>query len=447
MSEKQRRKRWQKRQARLEHKKRFHLGGPVNRNYSINLPQPRTQITYLSNGMVESSLTIPASHRSAALTVNNPWRQSKPAQLTPTARTLNHWRVQNGMMKVTTRGSGGRTVVTTGPHTEPMAMEWNRRYLSPAYYVYDEQLRTEAILEALQAVKDQKWNAGVSIAESAGVAKMAVDAMNLIIRTRNGLRKAEYGRVYEEFRRRTKAKPYPTWRRENWQKIRHIKSIQESKHIPSGWLYYHFGIKPTLDEIDGAVAAYGSRLANLAYQEALFTRGYAKHTYKHVQTLATKEYSGTMEYSWLRSVRVKIGIRPKNFTLAKLGELGVTNPPEAVYNAIPFSWLLDYFTSFGDWLSVLDTSLGWNFAEHWEEQWRVVATSKFTPVSSVAVKYSAPFEPSTISHKNINRKVRGDLYGPMGSILPQFKRKGPSLQQISNLLSVLATSMRIPIRP
>lgn len=425
--------------------RRQHVG-PVNRNFKVDLHQPFKRTVYNTDGTVRSELNITASHRYAALTVNNPWRQQKPSVLTPTARTLDFIRVDNAVSTVETR-TNGRKTITIGPHTEVMAMEWNRRYLSPTYGTYDEQLRTEAILEALQGVKDQKWNAGVSIAESAGVAKMAVDAMNLIVRTRNGLRKAEYGRVYEEFRSKTKFMSYPAWRRENWQNIRHIKSVRESKHIPSGWLYYHFGIKPTLDEIDSAVYAYQTRFVDPAFLGALFTNGYSKQTTKVVERLSTGQYNGMMEYNVLRSVRIKIGVRPKNFALSKLSELGVTNPPEAVYNAIPFSWLLDYFTSFGDWLSVLDTSLGWSFADKWEESWRVVATSKFTPRSSGTVKYGYPQEPCLIKHKRINRVVRGDMYGPMGSILPQFKRKGPSLQQISNLLSVLSSSMRVPIRP
>lgn len=426
-------------------RKRKHVG-PVNRNYKIDLHQPYKRTIFNYDGSVRSVQSITASHRAAALTVNNPWRQQKPSVLTPTARTLEYSRVENAISNVETLTNGRRTV-TEGPHVDVMASEWNRRYLSPSYGANDEQLRTEAILEALQAVKDQKWNAGVSIAESAGVAKMAVDAMNLIIRTRNGIRNAEYGRVYEEFRRKVKAKPYPTWRRENWQKIRHIKSIRESKHIPSGWLYYHFGIKPTLDEIESAMYAYQTRFVDPIFLGALFTKGYSKQTTKVTEKQSTGLYSGTMEYTVLRSVRVKIGVRPKNFALSKLSELGVTNPPDAVWNAIPFSWLVDYFTSFGDWLNVLDTSLGWDFADKWEECWRVVATSKFTPQSSASVKYGYPQGPCLIRHKKINRVVRGDLYGPMGSILPQFKRKGPSVQQISNLLSVLATSMRIPIRP
>lgn len=441
-------KEYARRKRKAAHRERFHLNQPTNRNYSINLAQKRIQTTYRSTGTVESVVVTDQEHRAAALTVNNPWRQLKPAKLTPTARTLNHWRRIAGMCSITTSGPGGRKVITTGPHVEPIVMEWNRRYLSPTYHIYDEQLRTEAILEALQAVKDQKWNAGVVVAEMSGVIQMGYDAMNLVVRTRNAIRKAEYGRAYEEFRSKVKkAKPYPTWRRENWQQLRHIKSIRESKHIPTGWLYYHFGIKPTLDDISDGVAAYGSRLADLAYSGALFTKGYAKQTTKITENLSRSSYSGTMEHNVLRSVRVIIGVRPKNFVAGKLSELGVTNPPEAVYNAIPFSWLVDYFTSFGDWLSVLDTSLGWTFDEFWQESWRVVASSVFTPVSSSTVKYGYPTEPGRIDHKNINRKVRGDLYGPMGSILPQFKRRGPSLQQVSNLLSVLSTSMRVPIRP
>jgi len=155
---------------------------------------------------------------------------------------------------------------------------------------------------------------------------------------------------------------------------------------------------------------------------------------------------GHLEYNMLRSVRVIIGVRPKNYLLAKASELGVTNPVEALWNRAPWSWAVDYFTSFGKWLSVLDTSLGWTWDEKWVESWRVVASSTWTPVSQGKVSFY-PVEKGSIRHKNINRKVRGDLYGPMGSILPQFKRRGPSVQQYSTLFSAFASAMRIPIRP
>lgn len=421
---------------------RKHIG-PVNRNYNITLPSDKTVTVYRSNGTVESVTNTRQEHRAAALTVNNPWRQQKPAKLTPTARTLNHWRRDIPIMTVTTRGlSGGRYSVAVGPHNAPISGEWNRRYLSPTYYTYDEQLRTEAVLEAMTKVKDQKWNAGVALAESAGVVQMATDLMSLVTRTRTALRKGEFAKAYRDFRKKTKYMSYPEWKRKYWAEVRHVRSVRESQHIPSGWLYYHFGIAPTLSDIADAAEAHSTATADLLYSGALYVTGYAKQTTKQAEKYA----NGHLEYNVLRSVRVIIGVRPKSYLLAKASELGVTNPVEALWNRAPWSWAVDYFTSFGKWLSVLDTSLGWEWDDKWVESWRVVASSTWTPQSTPNITFYPP-EKGRITHKNIDRKVRGDLYGPMGSILPRFKRRGPSLQQFSTLLSAFAVSMRIPIRP
>lgn len=421
---------------------RKHIG-PVDRNYSVNLRASKTSTVYNSDGTVRTINVFDEEHRAAQFVVNNPWRQQKPAKLTPTARTLNHWKRLTPVMTVTTTGqAAGRYTVASGPHFAPISSEWNRRYLSPNYYTYDEQLRTEAILHAITKVKDQKWNAGVALAESAGVVQMATDLMGLVTRTRTALRKGEFEQAYRDFRAKTKYMSYPAWKRKYWQDVRHVRSVRESQRIPKGWLYYHFGIAPTLSDIADAAEAHSTAVADLAFGGALTVTGYAKQTTK----VGEPFMNGHMQYNVLRSVRVVLGVRPKGYLLAKASELGVTNPVEALWNWAPWSWAVDYFTSFGKWLSVLDTSLGWTWDEKWVESWRVVATSTWTPISQGNVKYY-PVQKGSIHHKNIDRKVRGDLYGPMGSILPRFKRRGPSVQQYSTLLSAFASSMRIPIRP
>lgn len=427
--------------------RRSHVG-PVNRNYSIVLPAPYT-IEVWRAGLMLSVTSATQEHRASALTVNNPWRQSKPSPLTPTARTLNHWRRNSGMVTKTTAGTGGRSNIFRGPDFAPISAEWNGRYLSPNYGQYDEQLRTEAILEALAKVKDQKWNAGVALAESQGVARMATDCMQLIVRTRKLLREKKPAEAYREFRKKTNYMSYPAWKRKYWADVRHVRSVRESQHIPAGWLYYHFGIKPTLNDISDASMAFQTKLVGTLYgSDYAVVHGYAKQTTKQNTTFSSgASYNGIMERNILRSVRVAIHVTPKSEVLAKMSEFGMTNPVEAVYNRLPFSWVSDYFSYFGEWLSVLDTGLGWNFADKWTENWRVVASSKFTPVSNAAIKYGYPLEPGSILHKNITRIVRGDLYGPMGSILPQWKLRGPSLQQVSNLASVLSTMMKVNIHP
>lgn len=420
--------------------------GPRNRDYGISLSSDLTILTLRNySPYYYGPIHTKMPHREAQLVVNNPWRQQKPATLDPTARTLNFWKRIYPILDYTSPpGGGGFHERRIGPWSEALNDEWNDRYLSPIYYEWDEQLRTEAILDALSKVKDQKWNAGVALAESEGVAQMAVDCMQLIAKTRVALRKGDFGQAYRDFRAKTKYMSYPSWKRKYWRDIRHVQSVRQSQNIPKGWLYYHFGIAPTIADISDAAEAHQTKLADLLYESAPFVVGYAKHTYRK----STMRVFAKVDYSFLRSIRVKIRVYPKDTMVGKLSELGLTNPPEALYNRMPFSWVVDYFSTFGKWLGALDTSLGWNFADKWEECWRVNANSLITPVNGYGgTKIAFPVEKGFIKHKNITRNIRGDLYGPMGSILPTWKRRGPSTQQISNLLSVLATSMRSTIRP
>lgn len=418
--------------------------GPASRDYDVSLMSDlNVKIDWY--GSPYDGYTQKVPHRVAKLSVNNPWRAIKPPGLDPTARTLTHYKRIYAINSVDV-DDGSYTYHRIGPENNPASNLWNVLVSEP-FYGSDNQLRTEAILDALAAVKNGGFNAGVALAESEGVAKMVTDLMQLVTRTRQSIRKGDLKTAYRTFRKKTKYMSYPKWREKYWRDIRHIQSVKESQQIPSGWLYYHFGIKPTLNDIESAIDSFGTRMSENPYDYGGLVHGYAKETFKSDWKSADYWSSSNYTYSALRSVRVSIEVHPKNTYLGKLSSVGVTNPPEAVYNAIPFSWLLDYFTTFGDWLSVLDVGLAWNFADKWTESWRLVYDAKAVPVSSSRIRYHWPVTPSVVRYKTINRVVRGDLYGPMGSILPTLKRRGPSAQQYSNLLSVFASSMRAPIRP
>lgn len=426
------------------------MGAPrerKNRNYLVQFTQP-TQTWYY--GVPWG--TISQYSRIGQLTVNNPYRPNKPPGLRPpTARTLSHLRVVCGYRDRTrTSGNPERFLGYGNAAINTLRNHWIG-YQSQLDAV-NEQLRTEAILEALSAVKDQKWNAGVMIAESRGVAQMAIDLMNLIARTRTLMKKGNFVAAYRNFR---KAKPdvmsYPAWKRKYWAEVRHVQSVRTASKIPKGWLYYHFGIKPTINDIQSAVDDFLRRKAEMAYEYGGIARGYARHTIKAKGVLALHANSpceyGDYTHSIVRSVRVAIGVRPKPSFIGRLSSLGVTNLPEALYNAAPFSWVFDYVTSLGDWLSVLDSNIGFTWDTRWTESWRTTFHSEFHPRTGPGVSYAWPIKPDVADSKTINRVVRGDLYGPMGSILPQMKRKGPSAQQYANLLSVVATMFSGTIRP
>jgi len=432
------------------------IGKPRDRDYGITLQADVRTVVFNADGTIRSDLTHRQDSRVTRLVVKNSWRQYKPAKLDFTARTLLAWKRIHPHMTVTLRDKNGRLNRVSGPHWGVLNAEWNARYLNLPDTSYDEQLRTEAVLQALTKVKDQKWNAGVALAESQGVAQMACDAMELIVSVRKKLKRGSFKEAYEEFRksfrsRERKFVSYPTWRRKYWRDIRHVKSVQRSKKIPEGWLYYNFALAPTIADITDMADAHATALNPLLFGEGnnwLHARGYAKQTLKEKRTMSQgRAYNGTIDHAILRSVRVTLPVHSKGKFVSKLSELGVTNPPEALWNRLPFSWAWDYFNTFGSWLSVLDTSLGWEWADKWSESWRVVVTSRFTPVSNSHITYEYPKQVGLITYKYIDRRVRGDLYGPMGSILPSWKRRGPSLKKVSNLLSVLASSMRLKIRP
>jgi hypothetical protein len=378
----------------------------------------------------------------------NPWRASRPSGHgnSLTKRTLTHERKENAHnTKVFKNTVNGITFKYVGPSSTATGAIHNRIIaVNNQWRDTAAQLRNEAVLDMIASVKDQKWNAGVMLAESAGVATMVVDAATLIAKTRHLLRHGDFAEAYRRFR---KAKPdieaYPSWRRRYLREGGRDRIVRRAKKIPQGWLYYHFGIKPTVNDIDDAITSFMSRKDQMAYEYGGLARGYAKHTYKDSVTgrLGSSDPEhGTYTISVLYSVRTTCYVKPKPGFTNRLTALGVTNPPEALWNAIPFSWLVDYFSSVGEWLSVLDMGLGWDFETFWSESWREAIDCKFVAASGGGVTYLGQPLPSTLKRKILTRNVRGDLYGPMGSVLPMLKRKGPSAKRIANVLSVLASA-------
>lgn len=414
--------------------------GPRNRDYSVTLNGPWYGYTRQPDGTWRMTNSGRFASRSGILTVKNPYREKRPPGLSPTPRTLNHIRQVGARGVREWAGMYRESGELSGDgHLGFLANAWDTSN-------YWTQLRTEAILEALAALKDQKWNAGVMLAESQGIAKMVTDTSRLVIAVREALRKGNYREAYERFRSKSTYMAYPQWRSHYWDEISHIASVRSARQIPSGWLYYHYGIKPTINDIDGAVTELllKNRLGNPSLWENT-VRGYAKHTVKETRIRDENRNYGEAKLARLRSIRVTLTVSPKPGFAGRLSQLGITNPPEAIWNRIPFSFLVDYLTTCGDWLSALDVGMGWRFGT-WVEATRDLRQATFRPMPGRDVTHFSG-SPATYNRKDINRTVRNDLYGPIGSVLPTLKLRNPSATQVANVLSLLATGFGAPVRP
>lgn len=422
--------------------------GPRDRNYNTTLYGHYNYSTRPLAGGPWSVLNDSDNHQSrfGVLVVNNPWRERKPSGFSPTPRHLEHTRGISPSGEV--RWRGGVEHRKMGVFSSSVGALAN---LFPEFRDRD-RLVNEALIDALTKLKDQNFNAGVAIAEAEGVSRLVHDGAKLIVETFEAVVNHDYKRAYKNFRKaEPRALNYPSWRRKHWDTVRRAESVRTAKQIPEGWLYYHYGIQPTVNDIYAAMNDYSDR----ANTDPRFKDAWATvEGYRKVELPAT----GLHESDWIvydlvglrrASVKVKLSVFPKNDMAVKLSKLGVTNPAEAYWNRIPFSFVVDYFASFGDWLHVMDAWVGYDFGD-WEEQFRdlkrAVSIASYDKSQDGTLTHLS-LTKGTFSRKVLDRVVHRGLYGPMASVLPRVKLRGPSLDQTSKLLSLMATSFRKPPRP
>lgn len=417
--------------------------GPKSRNYNITL-HGRTLNQQSSNGQLWSTNSdVVSDSRNALLTVTNPWRAAKPTSLPPTSRNLVHraWVAPTGEVRWVAGGLYLRTVGTQSGIGTLTSANYGTSVRS--------QLVNEAVLDALKRLKNQEFNAGVALAESEGVARMLVDAVSTVHDVLEGLHRKKYLEAYRRFRRSkvgSKYHSYPRWRQLYWEEVKHIKSVQRARKIPEGWLYYHYGLKPTVNDFESICndLAVDRQNPDLMNGQVM---GYAKYvTKQQTQYNNVGNVYYDVHLSQLESVRVYLKVEAKSAYLAKASALGVTNPPEAVWNRIPFSFLVDYFFSVGDFLSALDSSVGWEFGDSLE-CYRKVTYGKMTSTSRRAGTYFLHVAPGTYKTKTVDRVVKNLLYSPMANVLPRLKLRNPSATQIANILSLVATGFKRTVRP
>lgn len=132
------------------------------------------------------------------------------------------------------------------------------------------------------------------------------------------------------------------------------------KHVSQIWLGFGFGINPMLKDIESAansILDYQTRadrsvrvsgVANWDY----FSRGLASPP----ADIATGVYTQCIGYgSHKQGVRIVAGVdltirsNASYSVLDHLG-LGITSMPSAIWELVPYSWAVDYFTTVSPWL-------------------------------------------------------------------------------------------------
>jgi hypothetical protein len=150
-------------------------------------------------------------------------------------------------------------------------------------------------------------------------------------------------------------------------------TLQEWREIPNLWLLWRYGIKPTMLDIYGAVSALEKSDNGTLDRYMVTVRGRAESgDQEWFNSTGKKLYGANLAAGGYtiavyrdcvarRNVgcRVRMDFRPNSEFYNTLSDLGITNPASTLYEITPFSFMLDWVVSVGDYLRALENVRAW----------------------------------------------------------------------------------------
>lgn len=300
----------------------------------------RTTIT--GNGsVIENDLSGPVE-RHVFTKSRNYVKRMKPLTpfIKPTAYELTVTKRECGIgtLKCGSIGAVGGTaayrVTETGPVGSLMIASDS---LYPLWAASSSQ-RNRVIIDALLKLKDQRVNLAQAFAERRMTANLVADSLNRIAGSVMALRKGNWRRAGKLLK-------------QSWRKA------------PRSWLEYQYGWNPLMDDVFGSVEALKKRNSP---GDWLVTVKDSAMDVEQWEQFFQNSTTSTKRPFWYKNRRsrghfIRLDYEPGNTFLTTVSGLGLTNPLQLAWELVPYSFVIDWFTPIGDWLSSLDASLGFKF--------------------------------------------------------------------------------------
>lgn len=154
----------------------------------------------------------------------------------------------------------------------------------------------------------------------------------------------------------------------NSRKVKKIKDrYARVRSVSGAWLEFHFGWEPLVKDIYGAVDILDSSpdADAIVPVKVSVSRPFADSTSQHIQHSET---------TWVRyqrrmngRLRVKCGANYSisNPILWKASQLGLTNPIAVAWELIPFSFVVDWFSTLGEYINQISDTMGVEIINPW----------------------------------------------------------------------------------
>lgn len=136
----------------------------------------------------------------------------------------------------------------------------------------------------------------------------------------------------------------------------------KAKQFSEAWLEAAFGWRPLVNDVYGAAVA----IANTYHRPTLASvQGSGKEQNSKKWTYT--EFGITAEFSveYTTKSRCEFSFVPDVNALKFLTETGLTNPAYTLWETLPYTFVVDWIYPLGNYLSLLDATLGLTFKEGW----------------------------------------------------------------------------------
>lgn len=193
----------------------------------------------------------------------------------------------------------------------------------------------ECLMEALEELKDQRFNAPIALAERRQTASLFENTAKSLARAYRSFRKGRYRDA-----------------------ARHLGT--NPREAGDRWLEFTYGVRPLLSDLHGAVE-HLHRSEKIRPPSITVTA--AKHTKSRESILSTNgsTYSLVCDTDVWQGCFIRLDyLFPGDFQREWV-ELGITNPAQIVWEVMPYSFMVDWFVPIGAYLSSLDAALGLQF--------------------------------------------------------------------------------------
>lgn len=213
------------------------------------------------------------------------------------------------------------------------------------------------------------------------------------------------------------------------------KGATRKKQFADNWLEYTFGWVPMVKDIYSACKAFvrdipAGRVRSRAAANWTVTQGY----WPPNPTITGR--SGDRS-TYRHRIQISADVKVTNSDLWLANQLGLLNPASVVWDAIPFSFVLDWFTGIGSFLENLTCMVGLEVVNAFQTRSTILSRRYW----SCTVSYEPPYKPIFTEHSGASYIQRRTL-GVPSYPLPSLRPPNLSVRRAVTAISLLIQQLR-----